>query len=163
MVLIKFLYLLDRTALLKWGSPITGDEYFSMRWGPLLGHTHDLITEDLPEEEAQASFWKNHIAQEGYDVVLTHDPGDDELSKADEELISEVFDTFYSKYKELNYNRFKFCDYLHTILPEYKTAEQGQCFPLHYHDILVAGNKQPEEIKEVEALLTSLGRMQRSR
>jgi hypothetical protein len=83
------------------------------------------------------------------------------LSKADEELISKVFDRYFTKYKELNCDRFKFCEYLHTILPEYRTAEQGQSFPLDYHDILVAGNKQPEDIKEVEALLTSLGRMQR--
>jgi Antitoxin SocA-like, Panacea domain len=161
MVLIKFLYLLDRTALLKWGSPITGDSYLSMRWGPLLSHTHDLITDDLPEDEAQASFWKKHIEQRGYDVALVLDPGKDELSKADEELISMVFDVYFAKYKELNYDRFRFCDYLHTILPEYRTAERGQSFPLDYHDILVAGKKQPEEIKEVEELLATLGQIQR--
>jgi hypothetical protein len=163
MVLIKFLYLLDRTALLKWGTPITGDSYRSLRWGPLLSHTHDLITEDLPDDEAQASLWKTHIQTQGYDVELKADPGNDELSKADQGLIVEVFDRYFAKYKELSYNRFEFCEYLHTILPEYKTAEKGQSFPLDYHDILVAGNKQPEEIKEVEALLTGLGRMRRSR
>lgn len=163
MVLIKFLYLLDRDALLRWGSPVTGDDYFSMRWGPLLAHTHDLITEELPEEEAEASFWKNHIEQQRYDVVLKKDPGNDELSPADDASISEVFDTFFAKYQELNCDPFKFCDYLHTILPEYKATEQGQRFPLDYHDILVAGKKQPDEIKEVKALLASIGRMQRLR
>ena len=162
MVLLKFLYLLDRAALLNWGSPITGDSYHSMRWGPLLSRTHDLITEELPDDEAQASFWRNHIEQERYDVVLKRDPGNDELSEADERLISEVFEKYFTIYRELNSNPFRFCDYLHTILPEYKTAERGQGFPLDYHDILVAGKKQPEEIKEVEALLTSLGRMQHS-
>ncbi len=163
MVLTKFLYLLDRAALLNWGTPITGDSYRSMRWGPLLSRTHDLITEPLPDDEAKASFWKNHIEQKNYDVVLRQDPGDDELSEADRDLIAKVFDKYFAKYKELNYNPFKFCEYLHTILPEYKTAEQGQSFPLDYHDILVAGNKQPEEIKDVEALLTSIGQMQRVR
>lgn len=162
MVLIKFLYLLDRVALLKWGSPITGDTYYSMRWGPLLSHTHNLIIEDLPDDESKASFWKGHIQQRGYEVALVRDPGNDELSKADEELISETFEKFFAKYKELKYNRFAFCEYLHTILPEYKTAEQGQRFPLDYHDILVAGKKEPEEIKEVEELLATLGKMQQT-
>jgi hypothetical protein len=163
LVLLKFLYLLDRAALLRWGSPITGDTYYSMRWGPLLEKTHDLITEDQPDDEARASFWKNHIEQRGFDVALVSDPGDDELSKADDELISEVFEKAFAKFKELKYDRFRFCEHLHAVLPEYKTAEKGQRFPLDYHDILVAGKKEPEEIKEVEELLATLGQMQRTR
>lgn len=163
MVLIKFLYLADREALLKWGTPITGDEYLSMRWGPLLSRTHDLITEELPESEAAASVWKKHIQQNGYDVILEADPGNDELSEADEELISKIFDQFFAKYRELGSNPFAFCDYLHTILPEYRTAETGQGFSLDHHDILVAGKKSPEEIKRVELLLTSIGQMQNLR
>jgi len=163
MVLIKFLYLADRAALLRWGSPITGDSYKSMRWGPLLSTTHDLITDEFPEDETRASFWQNHIERRGYDVALRRDPGNDYLSEADEKIISEVFEQFFTKYKELNYDRFKFCEYLHTILREYKKAEQGQTFPLDYHDILVAGDKKPEEIAEVETLLASVGQMQRLR
>src|SRR5208282_1109470 len=101
MVLIKFLYLSDREALLKWGTPITGDSYLSMRWGPVLSRTHDLITEELPEEEAASSFWKKHIHQEGYEVILQKDPGDDELSEADEALLGRIFEEFYAKYREL--------------------------------------------------------------
>lgn len=163
LMLMKLLYLLDRAALLRWGSPITGDTYYSMRWGPFLENTHDLMTEDLPEDEAKASFWKNHITKNGFDVALAKDPGNDELSKADEELISEVFEKAFAKYKELNFDRFRFCDYLHEVLPEYRTAEKGQRFPLEYKDILSAGKKQPEEIKEVEELLATLGQMQRAR
>jgi len=163
MVLIKFLYLADREALLKWGTPITGDSYLSMRWGPLLSRTHDLITEPLPEDEATKSFWKTYIQPESYDVKLLNDPGDDELSEADEELLGSIFDKFYAKYSELKFNPFEFCNFLHGILPEYRTARQGECFDLDHHDILVAGNKNPEEIREVEALLSSIGKMQKLR
>lgn len=163
MVLIKFLYLLDRESLLRWGTPITGDTYRSMRWGPLLSQTHDLITEEMPEEEAAASFWQRHIARENYVVVLRKDPGNDELSRADEKLIAKIFEDFYPKFKELKSNPFSFCDYLHTILPEYKKAEKGESLPLDHHDILVAGNKRPDEIMEVESLLASVGQMQRLR
>jgi len=163
MVLIKFLYLADRAALLKWGTPITGDSYLSMRWGPLLSRTHDLITEEQPAEEAAASFWKNHVQQDGYDVLLAHDPGNEELSEADEELISKVFEQYFAKYKELGSSPFKFCDYLHTVLPEYRTAASGERFPLDLHDILVAGKKPTEEIREIESLITGIGSMQRLR
>lgn len=163
MVLIKFLYLLDRDALLRWGTPITGDSYRSMQWGPLLSQVHDLITEEMPEEEVAASFWKRHIERDGYIVVLRADPGNDELSPADEKLIARIFEEFYAKFKELKFNPFAFCDYLHTILPEYKKAEKGESLPLDHHDILVAGNKRPDEIMEVESLLASVGQMQRLR
>ncbi|GAC1662425.1 MAG: Panacea domain-containing protein [Candidatus Acidiferrum sp.] len=163
MVLIKFLYLADREALLKWGTPLTGDTYKSMRWGPLLSRTHDLITEELPESEAALSFWKGHIEKRDYDVVLRSDPGNDELSEVDEELITRVFDQFFAKYRDLKYDPFAFCNFLHTILPEYKTAQEGESFPLDHHDILVAGKKQPEEILEIEYLLASIGQMQRLR
>jgi len=160
MVLIKFLYLADREALLRFGTPITGDSYLSMRWGPLLSRTHDLITEELPESEMATSIWKRHIQQNGYDVVLQADPGNDELSEADEEIISKTFDEFFEKYRELG-SPFSFCEYLHTILPEYRTAEAGQSFSLDHHDILVAGKKAPEQIREVESLLASIGQMQK--
>lgn len=163
MVLLKFLYLADRAALLDWGTPITGDTYRSMRWGPLLSQIHDLITEPMPENETKASVWKSHIELRGYDVALVQDPGSEELSEADEELIARIFDEFFTKYKELKFNPFDFCDYLHNILPEYKTARQGECFPLDYHDILVAGRKAPEEIREIESLLAGIGQMQRVR
>lgn len=163
MVLLKFLYLLDREALLMWGTPVTGDSYRSMRWGPLLSRTHDLITEEFPEDEAAASFWKRHIDKDYYELVLRSDPGDDELSSADEKLIAKIFDEFFPKFKELNSNPFQFCDYLHTILPEYKSAERGESFPLDHHDILVAGRKRPDEIMQVESLLATVGQMQRLR
>jgi Protein of unknown function (DUF4065) len=163
MMLIKFMYLADREALLRWGTPITGDTYRSMRYGPVLSQTLNLITEEMPDSEVAASFWRQHIQQQGYDVLLVKDPQPDELSAADEKVVDEVFAEFYAKYKELHSDRFMFCEYLHSILPEYKTAERGQAFPLDHHDILVAGRKSAEEIKEVESLLDSVGQMQRVR
>jgi hypothetical protein len=163
MVLIKFLYLADRAALLNWGTPLTGDTYLSMRWGPVLSATHDLITEPVPEQEDATSFWRTHVATDHYDVVLTRDPGNEELSLADEELIAGIFNTYHAKFRELGSNPFDFCEYLHTLLPEYRTAQHGQRFPLDHHDILVAGKKSPEDIREVESLISGVSQMQRVR
>ncbi|MCX6915882.1 MAG: Panacea domain-containing protein, partial [Verrucomicrobia bacterium] len=61
MKLIKLLYLADRTALLRWGRPITTDTYVSMDRGPVLSRVLDLATdEDLP---GQTSIWAKHITE----------------------------------------------------------------------------------------------------
>lgn len=154
MVLIKFLYLADRESLIRWGSPISGDTYFSMRYGPVLSKTHDLITEmSSPEED---SFWLRHIRRVENDVQLFTNPGDEELSEADEALLEEIF----QKYDVYRSDPFGFVRYLHTILPEWKQVEKGGRAPIEYHDILVAGKKSVEEIIEIESELRSIGWVQ---
>ena len=43
MILIKDLYLLDRTALLNWGRLVTCDDIYEMKFGPVLSQIHDLM------------------------------------------------------------------------------------------------------------------------
>lgn len=154
MVLIKFLYLADREALIRWGSPITGDRYFSMYYGPVLSRTHDLITE-MPSP-AEDGFWFSHIQRTGNDIMLTNNPGDEQLSEADDALLVEIFE----KYSQYRFDPFGFVDYLHGILPEWKPVERGERSTLEYHDILVAGGKSIEEMKQIESELKSLGWVQ---
>jgi uncharacterized phage-associated protein len=40
--LIKLLYLLDRTSLLRWGRPVTTDRYVSMDQGPVVSQVYNL-------------------------------------------------------------------------------------------------------------------------
>jgi hypothetical protein len=90
MLLIKLLYLLDRRALGQWGRPVTGDDYFSMKYGPVLSEVLDLIT-DMPDPEG-ASYWAKHVSDPVHYVVeLIVDPGDDELSEAEEKAIEATF------------------------------------------------------------------------
>ena len=155
MLLIKLLYLADRESLLRWGSPLTGDRYYSMEFGPVLSKTHDLITEMQPPEES--SFWLKHIQRSGYDVKLLADPGNEELSEADELLLRELFVTHQEYYDR---NPFEFVGYLHRTLPEYKQVEKGERTPLDYHDILVAGGKTIDEIMDIESDLRNIGWVQ---
>ncbi len=155
MLLIKLLYLVDRESLLRWGSPLTGDDYYSMEFGPVLSKTHDLITE--MQSPGENSFWATHVQRSNYDVKLVDDPGDDELSEADDALLRETFVRFQDYYDR---NPFAFVDYLHTILPEYKQVEKGERIPLDYHDILVAGKKSIEEVRAIESELKSIGWVQ---
>lgn len=150
MVLIKWLYLLDREALLKWTRPVTFDEYYSMKLGPMLSRTHDLATEmHLPEEQ---SYWAEFIsAPSNYIVSLLKMPGDDKLSEAEEEAIEEIFRRF-GKWQN---DPFGFADFLHKVLPEWTPVTSGRV-PLSIADILKAGNKTPEEIAAIESELQDL-------
>ncbi len=146
--LIKLLYLADRGAFLNWGRPLSGDKYFSMKWGPVLSEVHDLITEMPPE--GQHNFWSQHIsAPSNFEVELKEDPGNDELSRAEEKLIDEIFAAYG------HYDTFELVRLLHKTLPEWKEVESGR-IPIEYREILQAGGKSAEDIEEIESELDSL-------
>src|SRR3974390_3306168 len=91
--LIKLLYLLDREALLRWGRPVTNDRYVSMDNGPVVSRIYDLIRED--PAPGTDPIWRHYIsAPQGYEVALLAKPETDELSRAEEALIDELFEGF---------------------------------------------------------------------
>lgn len=73
---------------------------------------------------------------------LTSDPGDDELSRAEEDLLFEVFAAHGHK------NRWVLVDELHQ-LPEW-TDPRGSMVPISIHDILVAVGKSRDEVIAIE-------------
>jgi uncharacterized phage-associated protein len=142
MKLIKLLYLMDREALIRWGMPVTGDHYFSMKHGPVLSEVLDLINEKpFPGREG---FWVKHISPPSYyEVSLLQDAGRDELSEAEEGLIDEVYGRFG------HFEPFRLVDHLHATLQEWQTVTEG-CKPIYYGDILRAGKKSAEEIHAIQ-------------
>src|SRR5438132_13656506 len=90
MKLIKLMYITDRTALLTWGRPLTYDSYVSMKHGPVLSATLDLINEQ-PDDDSP---WGHLIARatDPYCVALKTDFDADELSETEEDLIRRVFE-----------------------------------------------------------------------
>jgi uncharacterized phage-associated protein len=153
MLLTKLLYLLDRRALSLWGRPVTGDDYFSMKYGPVLSEVLDLIT-DMPDPTG-AGYWAKHISEPAHYVVeLAADPGDDELSEAEEEVIEAIFEKFGA------YHQFDLAAHLHQMLEGWQTVEHGR-IPITYGDILRAIKKSPEEIEAIEEELSALSRVER--
>jgi uncharacterized phage-associated protein len=148
MKLIKLLYLVDREALIRWGRPVTGDKYFSMKYGPVLSSVLDLINEQpFPGREG---FWVKHISPASdYEVWLIQDAGCDELSQAEEKLIGEIYQTFG------HLDPFDLVDHLHNSLPEWTKVTEG-CTPIQYEDILTAGQKSPQEIRAIQDELEHL-------
>ena len=152
-LLIKLLYLMDREALLRWGRPVTFDEYFSMHKGPVLSRVLDLITEPSEFER----YWDRHISPPSHwEVSLSSDPGAAQLSEAEEELIDETFKV-YSSYLS---HPFKLIELLHRTLPEWdKDIPEGRRSPIPILEILKAGNKPNDEIAAIHGELKSLNRI----
>ncbi|SRR5229473_500880 len=145
--LIKLLYLLDREALLRWGRPITTDSYVSMDNGPVVSRIYDLILEE--PDPGTDSAWRNHIGEpQSYEVTLLQDPGSSELSRAEENLIDEIFGQFGRM------SRWELRDYSHT-LPEWSDPN-GSTIPISIRDILRAGKKTEAEIAGIEAEIENL-------
>jgi uncharacterized phage-associated protein len=152
MKLIKLLYLVDREALLRWGRPVTTDQYVSMDRGPVVSKIYDLIT-DEPKPDAPSVWYSLISIPERFSVSLTQDPPpSDELSVAEERLIDEVF----SEYGRMS--RWELVEMSHT-LPEWKNPE-GSSIPLSYEDILRAAKKPEDEVRETMQELENLGAVQ---
>lgn len=144
MKLMKLLYFADREALLRWGSSITSDNYFSMDRGPVLSRVLDLVTEGAAPQEPH--YWEQHLQPFGdHEVRMIADPSDGELSEAEIELMDEIF----AKLGGLS--RWEIVDEAHK-LPEWEDPKGGR-IPIRYRDILHFGNKSPQEI---EAILLDL-------
>lgn len=148
MKLIKLLYLVDREALLRWGRPVTRDSYVCMNKGMVLSRTLDLITEG--NEPGAESFWSRYISPpEKYEVeLLVQEPPNDELSRAEEELIDEIFRLHGTK------NRWELVRFVHT-LPEWRDPN-GSAIPIEYAQILEASGRSRSEVAGVTEELESL-------
>ncbi|MFN6558617.1 MAG: Panacea domain-containing protein [Nostoc sp. ChiSLP01] len=142
MKLIKLMYLADREALLKWGRPITYDSYFSLKHGPILSTTLDLIHEGKqPDSE---HIWFQYVSTpERFEVTLRQDCSPDDLSQAEESVISLIFEKYG------HYDKWELVDLLHSILPEWQNPNCSS-IPITYRDILKAGGKSEEEINYIE-------------
>jgi uncharacterized phage-associated protein len=138
--LIKLMYLIDREALLRWGRPVTFDNFVSMDNGTVLSQTYDLIMggNRLGVDEV----WRRFIsAPQGYEIALENVPEFDELSKAEVELVEAVFEKFGRM------SRWDLVAFTHT-LPEW-TDPKGSSLPIDYKEVLKAGEKSEQEIFEI--------------
>jgi uncharacterized phage-associated protein len=134
---IKLMYFADREALLRWGTPITNDRYYSLDHGPVLSHVKNLI------DESSSSFWNQHIAAPSdYKISIVKDPGDDQLSVAEEKLIDEI----YEKNRALNWWGLRNKSH---ELPEWKNPE-GSSVPIEIDDILRAAGIKKKERERIE-------------
>jgi uncharacterized phage-associated protein len=140
MKLIKLLYWVERTALIRWGRPVTFDYYFSLKDGPVLSITLDNINSEPNPEEP--SYWSQYIGERaGHDVALIAPAPVDQLSPAEVALIDEVFRT-YGHMDQWELSR------LSHRLPEY--AHPGRSNrPIAIEDILRGEGLPDDEVADI--------------
>jgi|APSaa5957512622_1039677.scaffolds.fasta_scaffold79352_2 uncharacterized phage-associated protein len=141
--IIKMLYLVDREAYLRWERPITYDHYRSLPYGPVSMSIYDIMKNKVP-----SPIWKQYILTlpKRKEVMLNGSPAPiRKLSRADEEIINDVFTKFGSMSgKEL-------VEYTHT-LPEWKDPKKvGKTTPIDLLDLLDALEYDEEEISRIAA------------
>ena len=141
MKLIKLMYLIDREALIQWGWSLTGDQYVSMKHGQVLSVTYDLVQDQV----LGPKYWKTYISPPFGDkeVQLLKEPERNHLSKAEIELVMEVYKKFG------HWSRWDLADYTHG-LPEYRETK-GPSLPVGYADVLLKAKHLSQE--ETEAVL----------
>lgn len=150
--LIKLMYLADRKALEEHQMPISTDRYVSMKYGPVLSNTFDLVRH--PPVYDVGDFWNEHIEDIGqYQVRLTKKVPPAKLSLAQEEILGLTCDEFGS------WPWGKLVEYTHD-LPEWKNPDADQqgpgSLPLLIEDILIVGMKKDQKfVSEVRENLTA--------
>ncbi|OGP62293.1 MAG: hypothetical protein A2169_06280 [Deltaproteobacteria bacterium RBG_13_47_9] len=145
--LIKLLYLADREALFRWERPLTGDSYVSMPKGPVLSNTYDLI--NYRQDPQNKSYWYKFISKKSYDVALKKDPGVDELSKREIDLIEEI----QGKYGHKSWG--KMIDICHDCCPEWQHPGKTS-IPIRIEDILKELKKSEKEIEIIDEEASNL-------
>lgn len=136
--LIKLLYLADREALRRWGFSVTNDRHVSMPHGPVLSGVLNLMVEDT-----EKPFWSRYISAPmgQYEIQLLQDCPTDKLSRAEERLLTEIF----QQYGQMS--RWQLRDYTHG-LPEWHDP-QGSSRPISIADILEAQGISKEDIEAI--------------
>lgn len=148
--LIKLLYLADREALLQWGVPITTDRYVSMNNGPVTSRIYGLIV-----DEGDKPIWSQYISPPAdYQVSLVKEAPDDQLSRAEEALLREIFQRYGNMY------RFDLVKLVHR-LPEWKDPN-GSAIPISVRDILRAGGMNGDDAEAIARELDAEGVAQES-
>ncbi|NJL39608.1 MAG: SocA family protein [Leptolyngbyaceae cyanobacterium SM1_4_3] len=139
--LLKMLHIADRMALERLEQPITGDHYVSMDYGPVLSGVYDLV-KGTPVDNALPLWAKFISSRHENQVTLLADPGDDDLSEAEEEIIQQVYQTFGQ------FDPFHVAEWTHD-LPEWKDPH-GSAIPISVEDILKNVGKSDVEIAEIQ-------------
>lgn len=93
---LKIIYLADRYHLRKYGSTITGDEYFAMEKGPVASMTKTVI-EGKIEDKSSSDYVLRYIMPGRNRFQSKIVTCFDELAKTDIEALDAAYDTFLEK------------------------------------------------------------------
>lgn len=139
--LIKKIYFADRTALIRWAKPITGDSFASLQKGPIVSGIYNLM-------KGQGDFgdqvrWDDVIVRHQPYAMTTRKPANKGvLSEREMEVLDESA-------KIIDAIRGSIPKWLHQYCPEWKDPGRSS-IPIDPSTILRLANKSEEEIRRIE-------------
>lgn len=148
--LLKLLYVADRECIQETGLPITGDDPYAMRRGPVLSITYDLLKGNAYSGAAAQGMplWKQWLRTVAdYDVELIADPGFRKLSRYEIAKLKEVATRYADR------DHWDIIDELHKTLPEWIETyrNDGSSHPISIEKLLDAVG-QSEHASEIVAV-----------
>ncbi len=151
LLLMKLIYIADRTYLERKGYAITGDNYCSMDNGPVLSKTYNLMngrTADISHDgwNSWLSTTQNHKIR----LLKEIDTEDsfDELSRAEMKVLDETYDQYGTR------DRWELCNETHDF-GEWQNPN-GSSIPIQMEDIFIAQGRDREIAKELTANLVAM-------
>lgn len=141
---IKLVYLSDRLSMDKREHPITGDNFVSMKFGPVNTYTYSYMKGVAQARNAE---WSEFIGSERWHKLpLARDfttDDLDELSRGDIKILEEVWQT----YKDVA-DQFELAEFTHKFCPEWRDPG-GSSVPIDFATIYKRLNKDdPIELAE---------------
>jgi Antitoxin SocA-like, Panacea domain len=148
-VLLKKLYAAERSAILEWHRPITGDSFCSMQGGIVLSRTYNLIKREVMGTESDMMKWAEHFSPRsgGHQIKMLTEPDFDYLSEREREALDKGND----EVDEIIRQHGKIKEPLHQKWPEWKNPKKfGKgSVPLDVAEILAEEIEDCEEIQRI--------------
>jgi len=148
MKLMKLLYIVDRESLEKWDITVTGDTYCSMKDGPVLSETLDLIKDKFKNEKQRE--WNRHFKKDLYDLSVRGNaaPGIDELCQSEIEIIDDVLTRYggLSEWElvEITHNKKHFQE-----VEWEKAKKNGSSYKIELRSILSTLGRSEKQIEQI--------------
>lgn len=143
--LIKLIYLAEREFISRHSLPMTLDDFYSMKDGPIASAALNGLNGKLNRE-----LWDSWIQNKANKISAARKSSRDDfdnLSDADIAVLDAIWDKFG------NYSTPEIWNYVHTELPEYQEVQSGRV-PISYRELLTVLKKK--NVKSLEENIKTL-------
>jgi uncharacterized phage-associated protein len=138
--LMKLLYLTDRESMRVTGASMTNDQPYSLKHGPVLSLTLDLLHGKLKSQR-----WSGLVRTEGYDAKLARTMQEDDLDELSP-FGMKILDEVYARFGGMGWNAL--CRWTHDNCAEWKDPGSSR-IPIAPGDVFEALGWAPEQAQQL--------------
>lgn len=146
--LMKLLYLSNRRSLVERGRMMADDILCSMKHGPVMSNTLNLIRN---RHKQGGKYWYSLLNTDGHDLVLKCDPREmdvdeilDSLSRSDLRILDDV----YSQFGHMKRFELRDMTHLSDFCPEWANPGESSK-PIDRKDILILSGKSEQDAESI--------------